>query len=226
VTLLENASGDGTAVLEAESARDQLRQAHQDLQGCTNTIARLRTTQQDRASHVAKLRATLASAKAEAERIRQAALADPSASTKPSVLVDAEDAVAEAQAELEFSDGRLRQCEHELAAAEAARNKSVRSIRAAAQQCAADFAAELALRVQDLEKEALNQRTALRGLIAMLGGQGARLAPVVAEVFNTSPPPAEPVINSLPWRRERAIAQAWRDFIAQALEDPEAECAA
>jgi chromosome segregation ATPase len=211
-----------TPPAEAGSARAQLQAAHQDLAGCTTTIARLRTTQQDRASHVAKLRATLASAKAEADRIRQMALADPSVTSKPSALVNAEDAVAEAQGELEFAEGRLRQTEHELTAAEAARNKTQRSIRAAAQQIAAERAVSLALNVSRIEAEAIFERTALRGLVAALMGMGVRFSSVVVEVYRTPPPPEEPIVNSPEWRRERSVSQAWRTWIEAALKDPDA----
>jgi hypothetical protein len=223
MTLLENASGDGTAVLETGSARAQLQAAHQDLAGCNAAIARLKTTRQERTIHVAKLRATLVAAKDEAERIRGKAIADPSVVTKPGALIAAEQAAVETASETEFAADRLRRTEHELTAAEQQRNAVLREIRSAAQALAVEHATELALIVQDMERQALNHRVALRGLVAMLSGQGVRLEPVAVEVYRQEYPPSEPVVNSPEWRHERDLAQAWRAFIETALQDPEAE---
>jgi hypothetical protein len=209
------------APAETGNARDRLRAAHQDLAGCDAAIQRLKLTRHERASRVDGCRAALATAAAVVEAAMTKALADPAVVGKPGTLVDAEDASASAQSELDFAADRLLATTRELTAAETRRNDTLRAIRACAQALAANHALELAATVQQLEREALDQRAALVGLVKAMDGMGVRMAPLVGVVMNTPPRPVESEVNSSPWRRERALADAWRRFIEAALQDPE-----
>jgi hypothetical protein len=204
------------------TARGQLQQAHALLAEVEANLETKRSLLHPHAQRVQYLTGAFERARLAVAAARNVALKDPNVTEKPDLLIAAEEVAHKTAADLEFAQERLRHIEAEIRSYGNDRNIALREVRSAAQAVACEHATVLAARVQNLEAEALSNRIALRGLVAMLSGQGVRLEPEAAEVYRQEYPPAEPVINSLEWHRERRLADEWRAFVEAALEDPAA----
>jgi hypothetical protein len=144
------------------------------------------------------------------------------ASERPANLIHAEDRFQQSTAELDFAESVLSQADAALRANEQDISAATQEVRQLARNVAVAEAEVMAKQLRQLRGDYIAARTKLRGCMLALMGQGAQFQPVAVEQFRDELPAREPVLNSTPYRQERELADAWREWVDAATRNPNA----
>jgi hypothetical protein len=200
-----------------------LREAHEELALLREHAETLAQERQEAAAVVDKRRAERASAQAAVDQAKAKAIA-AKVVARPGYLIEAEDKLNRITSELDFAESVLSKADEALRDTEAAINTTTTGVRTAARAMLAVRAGETATLLTKLEAEAASMRIEFRGLIAATQGMGLHIPQNAVDCWRMPPgyDGTEPVINSPGYRRERELAQAWRNFIDAAVKNPAA----
>jgi hypothetical protein len=211
------------AVLEA-APTDALHEAHAELRRLHEQAGTLMQERQAAARVVDRRKAERASAQAVADAAKAKALA-AKADARPAYLIDAERKLSESTAELDFAESALTKAAEALSSNGAAINAATTEVRAVARSMLPSVASEMAAKLTRIESEAAKLRVEFRGLVTATQGLGVNLPPNAVDCYRMPPgfDGTEPTLNSPGWRRERELANEWRQWVDAAVKNPNAE---
>jgi hypothetical protein len=198
-------------------------EAHKDLARLQGQAAELAQERQAVAATVERRKAERTRAQDYAGAIRDKALA-AKVDQRPVELIDAERLLGETISELDFAEAALSKAEAALRSCEFAVSEASKGLRVLAHAVAVEVAENQARELRALEAQVNAKRTAFRGTLQAFLTHGVKFGPVSAEMWQMPPPPTyQPERNSIPWRREMQIAEAWRSWVERAIKNPNAE---
>jgi hypothetical protein len=206
----------------SSTPRETLVEAHAELARLQAASASLAQERRQAATIVGQRKVERATAQAQAEAEKAEAMAAKAAS-RPAALIHAERLLGEATSELDFSEGVLTRADEAMRSCEHAIEEAKRTVRVAARAVAVAAAEDMAIILRDMLHRFVRERSSFRGLMQAMQGQGARFGPIAVEMWRSEVPQKEAVVNSPEDRRERELAQEWRDWVEAAVLDPEAK---